>query len=58
MTASHYTDPRQRAVLPVGNLFLDEGTEIVPDRQPQDQGSPQKLKSNNSKIGIKSRILI
>src|SRR5262249_51393813 len=23
MTASHYTDPRQRAALPVGNLFSD-----------------------------------
>jgi hypothetical protein len=23
MTASHYTDPRQRAVLPVGKLFSD-----------------------------------
>jgi hypothetical protein len=25
MTASHYTDPRQRAALPVGNLFSDVG---------------------------------
>lgn len=24
MTASHYTDPRQRAALPVGNLFSDQ----------------------------------
>lgn len=25
MTASHYTDPRQRAALPVGNLFSEAG---------------------------------
>ena len=29
MTASHYTDPRQRAALPVGNLFSD-GCESTP----------------------------
>jgi len=27
MTASHYTDPRQRAALPVGNLFSDTGAQ-------------------------------
>jgi integrase len=35
MTASHYTDPRQRAALPVGNLFPDE--EVVPEVDPQSQ---------------------
>ncbi len=33
MTASHYTDPRQRAALPVGNLFPDE--EAMPTMDPQ-----------------------
>jgi len=56
MTASHYTDPRQRAALPVGNLFSDEGTEIAADPQSQRQGSTQKLKSNNLKNGVKSRV--
>ena len=56
MTASHYTDPRQRAALPVGNLFSDEGKEIVPDPQSQGQGSAQKLKSNTFKTGVKSRV--
>jgi hypothetical protein len=51
MTASHYTDPRQRAVLPVGNLFAGEGIKIVPDQQPT-----QKMKSDNRKEGIKSRV--
>jgi integrase len=56
MTASHYADPRQRAALPVGNLFSDEGTEIVPDHKSQGQVSAQKLRSNNVKTGIKSRV--
>jgi integrase len=56
MTASHYTDPRQRAALPVGNLFSDEGTDIVPDHKAQDQASGQKLRSNNTKAGVKSRV--
>jgi len=34
MTASHYTDPRQRAALPVGNLF-SEGCESTPSENPQ-----------------------
>lgn len=56
MTASHYADPRQRAALPVGNLFSGEGTEIVPDHKAQDQASGQKLRSNNIKAGVKSRV--
>jgi hypothetical protein len=31
MTASHYTDPRQRAALPVGNLFSDIGESKSPE---------------------------
>ena len=50
MTASHYTDPRQRAALPVGNLFSDEGTEIVPETP------ARKLRSNNITTGVKSGI--
>src|SRR5882724_11942914 len=45
MTASHYTDPRQRAALPVGNLFSDDSTKIVPDHNPQAEGQAQKLGS-------------
>src|SRR5207245_7275442 len=45
MTASHYTDPRQRAALPVGNLFSDDSTKIVPDHNPQAEGLAQKLAS-------------
>jgi hypothetical protein len=56
MTASHYTDPRQRAALPVGNLFSDDGTENVPDHKPQAERSTEKLRTNSSKIGVKSRV--
>jgi hypothetical protein len=56
MTASHYTDPRQRAALPVNDLFSDEGARIVPDHPPQNQSSSQKLRLNNSETGIKNRI--
>lgn len=35
MTASHYTDPRQRAALPTGKLFSEECARIVPDQPPQ-----------------------
>ena len=55
MTASHYTDPRQRAALPVGDLFPDEGTRIVPDHETQRQVSPRPT-SNNRKAGFKSRV--
>jgi hypothetical protein len=34
MTASHYTDPRQRAALPLGNLF-SAGCENTPSEKPQ-----------------------
>ena len=33
MTASHYTDPRQRAALPVGNLFPEGDVQPAPDNQ-------------------------
>jgi integrase len=56
MTASHYTDPRQRAALPVGNLFADSGTEIVPDDKSPGQVSVQRPKPNNIETGVKSRV--
>lgn len=56
MTASHYTDPRQRAALPVGNLFSDEGAKIVSDHHSQGQVSAQKPRSNNRKTGVKSHV--
>lgn len=56
MTASHYTDPRQRAALPVSDLFSDEGTRIVPDQPSQEQISAQKLKLHSPKTGIKNRV--
>lgn len=56
MTASHYTDPRQRAALPVGNLFSDEGTRIVPDHPSEGQVPAQTLRSNNRRTGVKNRV--
>jgi hypothetical protein len=54
MTASHYTNPRQRAALPVGDLLLDEGTRIVPDKR--DEVSAEEPRANNRKIGVKSQV--
>ena len=47
MTASHYTDPRQRAALPVGNLF----SEIVDRESPQNpnQKNPSSVQSQSGK---------
>jgi hypothetical protein len=56
MTASHYTDPRQRAALPVGNLFSDEATKIGPDHPSEGPVPTQTLRSNNRKTGVKNRI--
>ncbi|MBK9140594.1 MAG: site-specific integrase [Verrucomicrobia bacterium] len=53
MTASHYTDPRQRAALPVANLFPDEGTQIVPSPQPEAELPAQRPGTNDLKVGIK-----
>ncbi|HWD90842.1 MAG TPA: hypothetical protein VG938_00705 [Verrucomicrobiae bacterium] len=43
ITANHYTDPRQRAALPVGNLFADDGDQAVCDRKSQFEGGRQKV---------------
>ncbi len=56
MTASHYTDPRQRAALPLGNLFSDDGTQTVPDRPSQPEHSAQRLGTNNFKTGVKNGV--
>lgn len=56
MTASHYTDPRQRAALPVSDLFSDEGTRIVPEQPSQKQIPEQKSGLINPKIGVQNRI--
>lgn len=42
MTANHYTDPRQRAVLPVGILFADETHASTSDAEIQQPASPEK----------------
>jgi hypothetical protein len=56
MTASHYTDPRQRAALPVGNLFSDDCTQIVPNSQSQAEVSAQKPGTNDFKTRIKNGV--
>jgi len=47
MTASHYADPRQRAALPVGNLFSD----IIESKSPEnrDQNPPSSIQTQTGK---------
>lgn len=47
MTASHYTDPRQRAALPVGNLFSD-GCESTPTAN-ANQNSRSSIQTQHEK---------
>ena len=47
MTASHYTDPRQRAALPVGNLFSD-GCESTPSENSK-QNPQSSIQTQNGK---------
>jgi integrase len=56
MTASHYADPRQRAALPVGNLFSDESTNIVLDSPSQDAVPKPDLGVKIRKIGVKTSV--
>lgn len=56
MTASHYTDPRQRAALPVGNLFADEGAQIVPNAQSQPEAAGRQPEAYKFKAGIKNGV--
>lgn len=44
MTASHYTDPRQRAALPVGNLFPDGDVMSEVDHQSQSHAPARRFK--------------
>lgn len=46
MTASHYTDPRQRAALPVGNLFPERDASSALDTQSQ-SSAPTKQPARN-----------
>jgi hypothetical protein len=39
MTASHYADPRQRAALPVGNLFSEIGKNKSAEKNEQKTSS-------------------
>src|SRR6266446_1003501 len=52
MTASHYTDPRQRAALPVGNLFSDTGAQTSRRRRIQ----PRRLTQHPGENGRGNRI--
>lgn len=45
MTASHYTDPRQRAVLPVGRLFSEGCESTPPDNSNQNSRSSIQTQS-------------
>jgi hypothetical protein len=46
MTASHYTDPRQRAALPVGKLFSDGCKKSSRRRQLKPQSASEQLRVN------------
>ena len=56
MTASHYTDPRQRAALPVGNLFSGEPTQIVANSPASPEVSARRPGTDNFKAGIKNGV--
>ena len=56
MTASHYTDPRQRAALPVDDLFSDGPTQIVADSQAQPELSARRPRTDDFKTGIKNGV--
>lgn len=55
MTASHYTDPRQRAVLPVGNLFSDDSAGTQPKLELQSQTTGQHAKATSLKMTVKNQ---
>ena len=54
MTASHYTDPRQRAALPVGDLFSDDCIQTVPDRKSRSKTSAQRPETGRLNVGVKA----
>jgi integrase len=54
MTASHYADPRQRAVLPVSNLFSDKRPQTSRRRPIQSRRLSQHPEANGNRRGIKT----
>lgn len=56
MTASHYADPRQRAVLPVGNLLSDGDSQGLLGEQSQTHLSTRPQRSRRHHAGVKTGI--
>src|SRR5438034_5285405 len=56
MTASHYTDPRQRAVLPVGDLFSDGRAQNSGRRRVHSRHSTNQQYAENHSRGVKSGV--
>ena len=54
MTASHYTDPRQRAALPVGDLFSDNGAKSSRRPRIQSRHLTQHPGANGRGNGIRN----
>lgn len=52
MTASHYTDPRQRAALPVGSLFADESRASTTDAEIQQPASAEEAHRKRQTSGV------
>ncbi|MCI0747147.1 MAG: hypothetical protein L0Y58_17225 [Verrucomicrobia subdivision 3 bacterium] len=52
MTANHYTDPRQRAALPVGTLFADENEQNRHPRRSKSRRLSQGERSDGQRNGI------
>jgi integrase len=55
MTASHYTDPRQRAALPVEDLLTDNRAGIAPEHS-QSQAPAEKARMKDRKVGVKNGV--
>jgi integrase len=55
MTASHYTDPRQRAALPVGNLLTDGDAHPVSADQTQLPASTKQTRTDARVTGISAK---
>ena len=56
MTASHYTDPRQRALLPVGNLFQEGDAPDSPRRRSQSRRSANQPGVRSQRAGVKNGV--
>jgi hypothetical protein len=55
MTASHYTDPRQRAALPVGKMFSDGDPQDSRGDQSQLRHSGQRVQTKNHSTEVTNR---